>query len=63
MVAQTCILMASKINDIYQVGIQDLEKDVQRVQQILLNEKEIVRLLNFDVIFSTEVDCVALSLG
>lgn len=62
MVAQTCILMSSKINDIYQIGIQDLEKDLSRVRQVLLNEKEIIRMLNFDMMFTTEVDCLSLSM-
>lgn len=52
--------MGSKINDIYQINVSDLEKDLKRVQQILNNEKEMIRLLNFEIMFSTEVDVLHL---
>ncbi len=54
------MLMASKINDIYSIHISDLEKDIGRVNCIVNLEKQIMGILQFDVLFPTEIDILLL---
>lgn len=57
-IAQTCIFMASKIHDIYSVEFSKIEQNERSREQIQILEKEILRMVNFEIMFNTEIDFV-----